>query len=333
MRKKMWKKMVSVIACAAMTTALFAGCGAEKEQGANESSKGTGETYNIGVLQYAPHPALDAANKGFFKALDDLGIAYKADQQNAAGETNTCQTIAETLVNSNNDLIFTIATPAAQVVAGLTQDIPIVLTAVTDPADSGLVESNEKPGGNVTGSSDLTPVKEQIAMIKKIFPEAKTVGMLYCSSEPNSVFQIELAKKACEEEGLEAIDFTVSSSNEIQTIVESAVGKVDAMYSPTDNIIANNMATVGMICGENKIPMICGEENMVLNGGLATYGLNYEEIGYLAGEMAAKILTGESTAAELPISYLDSDKCALTINEETAATLGLDPKELEELLK
>lgn len=298
------------------------------EEGADESQS-SGETYKIGVIQYMPHTALDAANEGFFQALDDLGISYEADQQNAAGETSTCQTIAENLVNGGNDLIFAIATPAAQAVAGMTTDIPIVLTAVTDPADAGLVESNEAPGGNVTGTSDLTPVAEQIQLIKKILPDAQTVGMLYCSSEANSVFQIDMAKEACDSQGLSYEDYTVSSSNEIQSVVESAVGKVDVLYSPTDNIIANNMATVSMIANENGIPVVCGEEGMVENGGLITYGINYTELGYMAGEMAAKILTGESQPADMPIEYLDAAGCTLKVNADTAEALGLDAAELE----
>lgn len=302
---------------------------ADADSGSGESA--SGETYKIGVIQYMPHTALDASNEGFFAALDDLGISYEEDQQNAAGETSTCQTIAQNLASAGNDLIFAIATPAAQAMAGVTEDIPIVLTAVTDPADAGLVESNDAPGGNVTGTSDLTPVADQIALIKKIFPEAETVGMLYCSSEANSVFQINLAKEACDAEGLSYEDYTVSSSNEIQSVVESAVGKVDVLYSPTDNIIANNMATVSMIANENQLPVICGEEGMVDNGGLITYGIDYYELGYMAGEMAAKILTGESQPAEMPIEYLDASKCSLKVNADTAEALGLDAAELETL--
>lgn len=338
MKNKMVKKVLATAVAAVMTVGMFSGCGETKVSGADaakgdekkQTEEGDSEKkYKIGVLQYMPHTALDASNEGFFAALDELGIKYDADQQNAAGEVSTCQTIAETLVNNGNDLIFAIATPAAQSVAGVTSDIPIVLTAVTDPEDAGLVASNDAPGGNVTGSSDLTPVADQIALVKKLFPEAKTVGMLYCSSEANSVFQINLAKEACEAEGLEYKDMTVSASNEIQSVVESAVGKVDVLYSPTDNIIANNMATVSMVANENKIPVICGEEGMVDNGGLITYGIDYYEVGYLAGEMAAKILTGESQPAEMPVTYLDASKCSLKINEETAAALGLDVEEMK----
>lgn len=345
MKKKMVKKVLAATLSMVVAGSMMAGCGSNKDENkvtseadasegkeeaaVNPDGTATEETYNIGVLQYMPHPALDTSSEGFFAALDELGIKYKADKQNAAGEVSTCQTIAETLVNSNNDLIFAIATPAAQALASATSEIPIVLTAVTDPADAGLVASNEAPGGNVTGSSDLTPVKEQIALVKKLFPEAKKVGLLYCSSEANSVFQINMAKEACEAEGLEYEDLTVSSSNEIQTVVESAVGNVDVLYSPTDNIVANNMATVSMVANENKLPMICGEEGMVDSGGLITYGIDYYQVGYLAGEMAAKILTGESQPADMPVEYLDASKCSLKINEETAATLGLNVEELK----
>lgn len=345
MKKKMVKKVLAATLSMVVAGSMMAGCGSNKDENkvtsesdasegkeeaaVNPDGTATEETYNIGVLQYMPHPALDTSSEGFFAALDELGIKYKADKQNAAGEVSTCQTIAETLVNSNNDLIFAIATPAAQALASATSEIPIVLTAVTDPADAGLVASNEAPGGNVTGSSDLTPVKEQIALVKKLFPEAKKVGLLYCSSEANSVFQINMAKEACEAEGLEYEDLTVSSSNEIQTVVESAVGNVDVLYSPTDNIVANNMATVSMVANENKLPMICGEEGMVDSGGLITYGIDYYQVGYLAGEMAAKILTGESQPADMPVEYLDASKCSLKINKETAATLGLNVEELK----
>ncbi|HIS26438.1 MAG TPA: ABC transporter substrate-binding protein [Candidatus Pullilachnospira intestinigallinarum] len=354
MRNKTVKKMLA-LTVAAVLAGSMAACsqsGGQSEEGAGDAasqedaSDGTqasedeaqdsasqesasGETYKIGVIQYMPHTALDAANEGFFAALDELGISYEADQQNAAGETSTCQTIAQNLASAGNDLIFAIATPAAQAMAGVTQDIPIVLTAVTDPADAGLVESNDAPGGNVTGTSDLTPVADQIALIKKIFPDAEKVGMLYCSSEANSVFQINLAKEACDSEGLSYEDYTVSSSNEIQSVVESAVGKVDVLYSPTDNIIANNMATVSMIANENQLPVICGEEGMVDNGGLITYGINYYELGHMAGEMAARILTGESQPADMPIEYLDASGCTLKVNADTAEALGLDAAELE----
>ena len=283
-----------------------------------------GKQYKIGVLQLVQHTALDASNKGFIKALDDAGLNYTVDQQNASGDQPTCQTIASKLVNDGDDLILAIATPAAQAVAGATSEIPVLITAVTDPAASDLVESNEVPGGNITGTSDLTPVKEQISLLKKILPDAKTVGVLYCTAESNSEIQAKMAKEAIEAEGMTAVDYTVSSSNEIQTVVTSMVGKVDAIYAPTDNTIAAGMTTVAMIANENKIPTICGEEGMVKAGGLATYGIDYYELGYLTGKQAVKILTEGADVSKMPIEYLPLEKCKLSVNEETAKTLGID---------
>ena len=318
------KKTLAFLLSLGLTVSMLAGCGSKTNEttaatdAQTESAAGTekstadddaaatttsDKTYKIGVLQYVQHDALDASNEGFFAALDDLGIKYDADQQNAAGEASSCQTISETLVNDGDDLIF---------------------TAVTDPAESGLVESNDAPGGNVTGTSDMTPVKEQIDLLKKLIPDAKTVGVLYCSAESNSVLQADMAKEACKAAGLEAADYTVSSSNEIQTVVESMIGKVDVIYAPTDNMIAAGMATVAMIANENKIPIICGEEGMVKEGGLATYGINYYELGYKTGEMAAKILTEGADPASMPIEYLSTEECSLLINKETADTLGID---------
>lgn len=290
-----------------------------------ETKADDGKTYKIGVLQLVQHAALDKANEGFIQALDDAGISYEADQQNAAGEQSACTTIAEQFVTDKKDLILAIATPAAQAAAAATTEIPIILTAVTDPADSGLVESNEKPGGNVTGTSDLTPVKEQIDLLKRVFPEAKKVGILYCSAESNSVLQATMAQEACDAVGLEHQDYTVSSSNEIQTVVESMVGNVDVIYAPTDNMIAAGMATVAMVATDNKLPVICGEAGMVDAGGLVTYGVDYFQIGYVAGQQAVDILTGKATPAETPIGYMPSDKCELKVNEDAAAALGLDP--------
>ncbi len=323
--KKFLKAAVALTAAIALTA-----CGSSKSSEATtddaqqSEAADDGKVYKIGVLQLTQHAALDKANEGFIAALDASGIKYEVDQQNASGDQPTCQTIAEKLVNDGSDLIYAIATPAAQAVAGLTKDIPVVLSAVTDPAESGLVASNEVPGGNVTGTSDLTPVNEQIELLKKIFPDAKKVGVLYCSAESNSAIQAQMAHDACDENGLEAIDFTVSSTNEIQTVVESMVGKVDVIYAPTDNTIANGMATVAMVAADNGLAVICGEQGMVEAGGLATYGIDYYQLGYMAGEMAVDILVNGANPAEMPIGYLSADKCELSVNEETAAKLGID---------
>ncbi|MCR5792886.1 MAG: ABC transporter substrate-binding protein [Lachnospiraceae bacterium] len=319
MKRNMMKRTLAVAMTMVMSMALLAGCGAKKDG------------YKIGVIQYVQHDALDASNEGFMKALDDAGLKCDVDQQNASGDESACQTIANTLVNDQPNLILAIATPAAQAVAGQTDEIPIIVTAVTDPAGSQLVESNDAPGGNVTGTSDLTPVKEQIDLLTKVLPEAKKVGIIYCSSESNSVIQAEMAENACKDAGLESEVFTVSSSNEIEQVVTSMAGKVDAIYAPTDNTIAAGMSTVAMVAKDNKLPIICGEDGMVKEGGLCTFGINYYELGYMAGEQAVSILKGEAEPKDTPIGYLSADKCALTFNSETAEALGIDTSVFTEI--
>lgn len=296
---------------------------------AEESSSGSqtasdGKSYKIGVLQLVQHPALDKSNEGFADALKDSGLAYTIDSQNASGEQSNCQTIADKFVNDGDDLIYAIATPAAQAVSAATTEIPIVICAVTDPAGSGLVESNDKPGTNVTGASDLTPVAEQINLIGKLLPDAKKVGVLYCTAESNSEIQAKMAHDACDKAGLTWKDYTVSSSNEIQSVVESMIGNVDVIYAPTDNTIASGFAIVAQTANDNGIPTICGEEGMVSEGGLATYGIDYYKLGYLAGQQAVEILKDGKNPAEMPIVYEQESECTLSVNDETAKTLGID---------
>lgn len=309
----------------------LAGCGDGKAAPGSAGASGkTGSSYKIGVLQLVEHGALDQTNKGFVAALDESGIAYTIDQQNAQNDQSACQTIASKLVNDGDDLIFAIATPAAQAVAGATSDIPVVGSAITDYAESGLVASNEEPGGNVTGSSDLTPVADQIELLRQLLPEAKSAGILYCSAESNSTVQVELAEEVLEDAGIAHERYAVSSSNEIQQMVESMVGKVDAIYAPTDNTIAAGMATVSMVANENKLPVIVGCDTMVEDGGLASYSISYYDLGYKAGEMAVKILTEDANPADMPIEYLSSDECQLIVNQATADALGVDISMLED---
>ncbi|MCR4743541.1 MAG: ABC transporter substrate-binding protein [Treponema sp.] len=287
--------------------------------------KSKAKTIKIGVIQLVEHSALDANYKGFVDGLAEAGYVdgqnIKIDYQNAQGEQANCVTIAEKLINDRDDLIFAIATPAAQAVANLTQEIPILISSVTDPESAKLVASNKAPGGNVTGTSDLTPCAAQMKLLTQLVPDAKKVGMLFCSSEQNSYFQVELAEAAAKELGLETERFTVSNSNEIQQVVQAACGKVDVLYSPTDNMIAAGMALVAQIANENKIPTIVGEEGMVTAGGFATYGINYYELGKQTAKMAVEILEGKKKAADMPIQYLDT--CDFKFNEETAKTLGI----------
>jgi len=312
---KLKKGLVAVLTMA-MLTSILTGC------------TGKSEVFKIGVNQLVTHAALDASYQGFVDALADAGYVdgenIKIDFQNAQGDQPTANTIAAKLVNDENDLILAIATPSALACANATKDIPILVTAVTDPAGSGLVASNDAPGGNVSGTSDLTPVDNQIELLTQLIPDAKHIAVLYCSSESNSKIQAEMAIAAAEAAGLTAEEATVSTSNDIQQVVQSLVGKVDAIYAPTDNVIAAGMATVAMVANDNGIPVICGEEGMVEEGGLATYGIDYYKLGRLTGEQAVKIIKGEAETATMPIGYLADDQYALSINEEVAAKLGIE---------
>ena len=279
----------------------------------------------IGVLQLIEHNALDSAYKGFVDGLKEAGYEdgknIIIDYQNAQGEQANCITIGQKFINDKSDLILAIATPAAQAIANMTKDIPILITAVTDPADSKLVADNNAPGGNVTGTSDLTPVEVQIELLKEIIPNVKTVGLLYCSSEQNSVFQINIAKKKLDSMGIKYIDIAISNLNEIQQVIQNVIGKVEAIYTPTDNMIANGMATVALMTEPAKIPVICGEGGMTMLGGTATYGINYYELGKLTSTQAVSILKGDKKTAEMPIEYLQ--KFDLVVNTNMIESIGL----------
>lgn len=334
----MKRKMMAMIMAAAMAVSMLAGCGAAGNEGTTENAETTenagaeanadeADGFKIGVVQLAEHPALDASYEGFVEGLKEAGYEegknITIDYQNAQGDQANCLTIADKFVNDGVDLILAIATPAAQAAASKTTDIPILVTAVTDPASSGLVDTNEAPGGNVSGTSDLTPVKEQIELLHQLMPEAKNVGILYCSAEDNSKFQADMAMEALAANGMTGEEFTFSTLDEIQAVVDSMKGKVDAIYAPTDNKVAEGMATVSMIATEAGLAVIPGESGMVDNGGLATYGLSYFNLGKLTGEQAASILAGEAETATMPIGYLSMEDCEFTYNQETADALGI----------
>ncbi|MCI8466485.1 MAG: ABC transporter substrate-binding protein [Lachnospiraceae bacterium] len=353
----MKKKVVAMMTAALLAVNLLAACGggdkketekaaetkattqaeetkAEETKGgetAAPESKGeasaNGETVKIGVVQLTEHPALDAAYDGFVEALKEAGYEegknLELDFNNAQGDVSNCETIANKLVNDKNKLILAIATPAAQAVAGKTTEIPILATAITDFAAAGLVDSNDAPGTNVSGSSDMNPVEEQISLLQELLPDAKKVGIMYCSSEDNSILQANLAKEVCEKKGLEYEEFTVSDSSMIQSVAESMIGKVDAVYIPTDNLLAEAMATVTMITNANGLPCIVGEENMVANGGLATYGLDYFALGKMAGAMAVDILENGTDISTMPVQYINAKDCSLAVNSKAAQELNV----------
>lgn len=330
----MKRKLAAMFMALSLAAGLLAGCGSKEGGSGDQGDKGD-KVYKIGVIQLTEHPALDAAYEGFVEGLKEAGYEegknIKIDYQNAQGEQSNCLTIADKFVNDGVDLILAIATPAAQAMASKTSTIPILVTAVTDPASSGLVDSNEKPGGNVSGTSDLTPVKEQIDLLRELIPDAKNVGILYCSAEDNSKFQANLALDALKALNMTGEEYTFSTLDEIQTVVGSMKGKVDAIYVPTDNTAANGMATISMVATEAGLPVIVGESGMVSNGGLATYGLSYLKLGIMTGKQAASILNGEAETATMPIGYVGLEDCEFSYNEETAAALGItiDPSKFK----
>ena len=326
---KQFKKIIAAVLAVAMAASLGAcrngGAAASSAAASAANSAESGKMINIGVAQLLTHPAMDASLKGFQEGLASQGfeegknVTY--DIQNAQGEQANCITIANTFANKKPDLILAIATPAAQAVAKVITDIPVMITAVTDPADAKLVASNEKPGGNVSGTSDKTPVKEQIEMLKEIVPDVKTVGIMYTSSETNSQLQAKWAKAACEELGLKYQEFTISNTNEIQQVAQSMVGKVQAVYIPTDNILASGMKNVAAVTNSAKLPLIVAEVGPVQNGGLCTVGINYEKLGYQTGLMAAKVLKGEAKPADMPIEY--QTEYTVSYNSAVAKQLGI----------
>ena len=319
------KKTIAILAAMGMCGTAMAG----SVLTANAEEK----VYKIGICQLSEHVALDAAYEGFVDGLEEAGYVdgenIEIDYQNAQGDQSNCPTIASKLVNDQSDLILAIATPAAQACANATEEIPILVTAVTDPAASGLVEDNTAPGSNISGTSDLTPVKEQLDLMMQLLPDTEKIAILYCSSESNSEIQAELAMEAAEELGIETIEATVSNSNEIQQVVQNLIGKADAIYAPTDNIIAAGMQTVSLVANPAGLPIICGEEGMVKNGGLATNGINYYNLGKQTAAMAVKILEGEADPATMPIEYLEDVETV--INAATAEELGIEiPEDLQQ---
>ena len=283
------------------------------------------EMIKIGIIQLVEHPALDQAYKGFVDGLKEEGYEegknVEFDYQNAQGEQANCITISQKFLNDKSNLILAIATPAAQAAANLIKDIPILVTAVTDPETAKLVEKNEAPGGNVSGTSNLTPVDEQMELLKKLVPDVKTVALMYNSSEQNSKFQIDMAKRKLDEMGISYMEATITNPNDIQQVVQSIIGKAEAIYIPTDNMLAAGMPNVISVTEPAKIPVICGEVDMLKSGGLATYGISHYDLGKLTSKQAVKILRGEAEPASMPIEYLQTP--ILSINTNAAEKLGI----------
>lgn len=320
------KKFLAAAAACLMVAGLAA-CGNEPSTPSNPDEK----VFQIGIVQLAEHPAMDEATRGFKEFLTEkLGDKVQFSVQNAQGEQTNCTTIVNQFVSSKVDLIMANATNAVKAAREATSDIPIVGTSVTDYVSTGLVASNEAPGANVTGASDMNPVNVQVQLMKTLCPEVKTVGIVINSGEENSAIQAEEAKTAFEAEGFAVKIYSVADTNEIQTVVTAACNEVDAFYEPTDNLIAANVPTMSNITTAAGKPVICGEGGMCESGFLATYAISYYELGRAAGEQAYNILVNGADPATTPIFFFDVSNLSLVINEENAAELGITiPEELK----
>ena len=319
-------------AAPAQTTAAPA---AEAPAGSVEAAAPAGSV-TIGIIQYVEHVALDSAREGFIAALTQNGYVegqnLTLDVQNAQADQSNLSTISDRFVSENADLVLAIATPAAQAMAGKTTEIPILATAVTDFEVAKLVASNDAPGGNVSGTTDMNPIQEQIELVTKLVPEARTIGCIYNGGEDNSVLQAQLAQAEIEALGLSYTEVTVTSTNDVQQATQTLVSRCDAIYIPTDNTLASSMPVVYGVTAESKTPVICGESGMVESGGLATLGINYYNLGYQTGMMALRILTEGADIAAMPIESLTNFD--YTINSEVAETIGLTiPEELQQYAK
>lgn len=279
----------------------------------------------VGVLQLTSHPALDKIYEGIVDALKEEGFVdgktMVLDFQNAQGDQSNLKTMSERFMTKKADIMVGIATPSAQALANVSSEVPIVLGAVTDPKGAGLVKDNQHPGGNITGVSDQTPVEDQFNLIKTLVPEAKKIGIIYSSSEDNSIIQGKQAAEAAKKLGIETITATVASTNDVSQIATNLATQVDAIYVPADNTVASAMSTLVNITDAAKIPVFPAVDTMVEEGGLATVGLNQYKLGKMTGKMTARILKGESKPATTPIEYLKTgDKI---VNPKKAQELGI----------
>lgn len=326
----MKKKMIStVLAAAALTAVTVTGVSAEETQ-----------TYTVGICQLVQHDALDAATQGFKDALTDkLGDAVTFDEQNAQGDSNTCSTIINSFVSNNVDLILANATPALQAAVAGTDTIPVLGTSVTEYGVALDIDGFDGTvGGNVSGTSDLAPLDEQAAMLNELFPDAKNVGLLYCSAEANSQYQVDTVKAALEELGYTCEYYAFSDSNDLSSVVTTASSECDVIYVPTDNTAASNTEIINNICLPAQIPVIAGEEGICAGCGVATLSISYYDLGYATGDMAGRILADGEDIASMPIEYApqftkkyNADICAelgITVPEDYVA-IGAEEAETE----
>lgn len=301
----------------------LAACG--NTNNATEDGKKT-----VGILQLVEHGSLDAAYEGFKEGLAEGG--YKegenltSEYQNAQNSQDNLKSMSEKLVKNSPDLLLGIATPAAVSLANETTDIPIVVTAVTDLVEAKLAESNEAPGRNITGTSDMVPIDKQIQLLLSIVPDAKTIGIMYNAGEANSKIQADLAEKALKDAGVDVKVLTANTTNDVQQVTTSLAKDVDGIYVPTDNTFASAAAVVGEVAKETKTPIVAGSVEQVEDGALATFGIDYKSLGKQTGELAAKILDGDEKPATTPVET--ANKLELVVNQKMATALGIDPESI-----
>lgn len=322
---KNWMKcgIAAVLAAAAL---ISGGCGGRSS---GQSGDASGKI-KIGVVQIVQHGSLDEANKGFVDALKERGYGpdkVEIDQENAQGDQSNLKAIVSRFKAEKPKLICAIATPAAQAAANEIKDIPIVGTAITDYTSAKLVQNDERPGGNVTGVSDFASMDAQMELAAKLIPQAKNVGLIYCSSEVNSEVQANQMKDYCKKHGLSVEERTVNNVNDIQQVAESLVGKVDYIYVPTDNTLASSIPTLMKITDANKIPVIVGADIMAKDGALAALSVDYYRLGKQTGELAADILDGKVKPETSPIQH--QKDYTIVINKQDAEILGIQiPEEI-----
>lgn len=307
------KRIVAIVLAVLMLLALTA-CGGTADDG----------KYVVGICQYMPHDSLDQATQGFKDAVvEALGkdkVMFK--EQDAAGELSTCTVIVDGFLAENVDLILANATPALFAAVSATDEVPVLGTSVTDYAAAlGMTEWNGIVGKNVSGTSDLGPLDEQAAIIQDLFPDATTVGLLYCSAEPNSVYQIEVMEESLTQMGYNCERFVFNDANDLHSVTQAAVGVVDVMYMPTDNVAANYPETIGNVLLPAEIPLVTGESNSCRVAGVATVSIDYYDLGYITGVMAAKVLTGEADISQMPIAYANG--ATKLYNAELCEKLGI----------
>jgi len=313
-------KSVQLVCIMAILAGMFASCSTGNAVSANGGDK----VKKIGIVQIVEHPSLNTIREAFVKQLADKG--YKEgtnitiDYQNAQGDQTNLKTICQKFVNNKYDLIVAIATPSAQAAAGETKEIPVLFSACTDPVAASLVTSLDKPGSNVTGTSDAVSAEKIMELAKRITPNIKKIGALYNSSEINSISVVNDLKKYAKKNGMTVIEGTVTNSSEVQQVAQSLVGKVDAIFSPIDNTIASAMPVVAQVANAAKKPVYVGADSMVKDGGLATYGINYTVLGQETANMAIEILNGKKPA-DMPVKTMkDID---IYLNQDTANAIGV----------